>query len=133
MHLSEQQAFFNRTEMSFSILVKNRVVHGIPKRGHVVARDQQYNNLAAHWSDVHRMLYEALPVGTVKWGHEVMAVDEAADGKHVKVHFRKGGSSTVEAMQGNLLIAADGSMSETRKALLPHEKRRLIYAASLEI
>eukprot|EP00250_Pteridium_aquilinum_P001835 c12041_g1_i3 orf=128-1009(+) len=103
---------------------ENRVVHGTPKRGHTVARDQEYNNCAMHWSDLHRMLYDALPAETVKWNHEVISYEEEADGKHVKVHFRKGSSPTIDVMQGNLLIAADGAMSKTRKRFLPHEERR---------
>ncbi|MCO5585581.1 hypothetical protein L7F22_039516 [Adiantum nelumboides] len=103
---------------------ENRVFNPVLKQWRTVAKDQSFNYHAAHWSDLHRMLYDSLPGDIVKWDHEVTASEVTADGLHVNVYFKKGGSSTVEMMQANLLIAADGSMSETRRRFLPDEKRR---------
>ncbi|KAI5065163.1 hypothetical protein GOP47_0019858 [Adiantum capillus-veneris] len=108
---------------------ENRVFHPILKLWQTVAKDQSYNYHAAHWSDLHRLLYDSLPGDMVKWDHEVTASEVTADGLHVNVYFKKGGSSTVEVMQANLLIAADGSMSGTRTRFLPDEKRYCGYCA----
>ncbi|KAH6559102.1 hypothetical protein KP509_1Z028000 [Ceratopteris richardii] len=117
--------FESYTVFSFShILIQNRIFHHIHQKWVTVSKDQSYAHRAAHWSDIHRILYDSLPNDVVKWGHEVDAMDTTADGMHVNVHFKKGDSSVSEMISANLVIAADGSMSETRRQFLPHENRR---------
>ena len=83
------------------------------------------------------MLYHALPEGTVRWGHEVLSFQQkiTAAGRHrvyVTVRSSKTGednssSEYVQEIEGDLLIAADGAMSQVRQTFLPLEKRRSVY------
>lgn len=99
---------------------ENRVVKS--KNVDVVTRDEGYNHRAAHWSDLHRLIHDALPAGIVRFGHEVLSFDE--QGEHVLVRVAKGGEDAVEEVEADFMVAADGSMSKTREKFVPNEKRR---------
>ncbi|GLJ32653.1 hypothetical protein SUGI_0656970 [Cryptomeria japonica] len=94
----------------------------------VLARDENFNYRATHWSDLHRMLYDKLPRDTVHWGHEVVSIQqiEDGDGLGVKVEVKVAQTGQTVVVDGNLLVAADGSMSLIRKHFVPHQHLRYL-------
>ena len=83
---------------------------------------------------MHRMLYDKLPRDTVHWGHEVVSFQQSEDGlMGVRVEVKVSERGETVVVDGDLLIAADGSMSLIRKHLLPHQHRRYnkLYLFSL--
>ncbi|CAN6456218.1 unnamed protein product [Victoria cruziana] len=89
-----------------------------------IARDEKFNFRAAYWNDLHGLLYNALPKGTVFWGHQFLAYQPAHDNSSVKVQARIVESGNTVEIVGDLLVAADGSMSIIRHLLLPDCKLR---------
>lgn len=108
-------------------IVQNRAMDS-NRKAKVVCKDEGYNHRAAHWSDLHKLIHDALPSGIVRFAHEVLSFEEfrGSDGKpRVKVKVMKGGhEESVEEIEGDLMIAADGSMSQTREKFVPDEHRR---------
>lgn len=99
------------------------------KEARLVCRDEGYGHRAAHWSELHQLIHNALPSSIVRFGHEVISFEEiqGIDGKpFVKVRVSKVGADNndIEEVEADLMVAADGSMSQTREKFVPHEKRR---------
>ena len=90
----------------------------------VVVKDDTYNHRAAHWSDLHHLIHDALPSGIVRFGHEVLSFEEL-EGPRVRVRVSKG-DGTAEEVEADFMVAADGSMSQTREKFVPNEKRRYL-------
>lgn len=105
-------------------LEQNRILPPLSDPARIVASDHNYHHRSVHWSDLHRILYHALPVDTVRWGHHVISFEEIVARRRVRVQARISQSSLIQEFEGDLLVAADGSMSETRKRFVPDEKRR---------
>ena len=61
--------------------------------------------------DLRRMLLDALPAGTVRWGHPVRAVRALGDGRY-EVRFADG-----RTVRTGLLVGADGAWSRVRPLL----------------
>ena len=78
-----------------------------------------------HWSDLHRMLYDALPTGIVKQAHSITAFQQHTNRVRVTVEQRADSSlpATFE-VEADLLVAADGANSTVRKLLRPDDRRR---------
>ena len=72
------------------------------------------------WSDLHRLLIEALPKGTVNFNHKVTLLQQDDSGVTVTCET-PGGEAT---FQSDIVIAADGVGSFARKQLVPGDKRR---------
>ena len=83
-----------------------------------------------HWSDLHQMLLKALPEGIVHFGTMVTSVEQAEGSSKVQVRAeRKAQQGPADATEGisteaDLVIAADGSMSNTRQKFVPSVSRR---------
>ncbi|KAG0560071.1 hypothetical protein KC19_10G152400 [Ceratodon purpureus] len=104
---------------------ENRVVDS-NREDHAVVKDDTFNHRAAHWSDLHHLIHDALPSGIVRFGHEVHSFEElqGADGEpRVRVRVSKG-DDAIEEIEADFMVAADGSMSQTREKFVPNEKRR---------
>lgn len=103
---------------------ENRLVDEQSKALHCLAVNPLHNCKAMHWSDLHKILYDALPTGIVRWANEVIAFQEIENGSKVKVLVRQDGNTTPLEFQGDLLVAADGCNSRIRSYFLPDDKRR---------
>ncbi|KAK9838179.1 hypothetical protein WJX81_006997 [Elliptochloris bilobata] len=102
-------------------------------------RDELYKHRSLHWSDLHRMLIDALPRGTVRFGHTVAGIEQPggdavvvtasiAAPRGAKVpegDFQAGEADPgareprMEEFRGDLAVAADGQMSATRRRNVP--------------
>lgn len=71
--------------------------------------------------ELRRLLLDALPSGTVRWGHKVAAVSATEPGRHA-VTFADGSS-----VETTLLVGADGAWSRVRPLL---SDARPIYSGS---
>ncbi|CAI9784814.1 unnamed protein product [Fraxinus pennsylvanica] len=88
-----------------------------------LTRDENFNFRAAHWADLHSLLYNALPQEVVLWGHFFLSF-RVSDEKSVKVSAKVLQSGDTIDVEGDLLVAADGCLSSIRKTLLPDLKLR---------
>ena len=72
------------------------------------------------WSDLHRLLIEALPDGTVKFSHKVTLLEQGDKGVTITTETPQGN----EVFHSDIVIAADGVGSFARKQLVPGDQRR---------
>ncbi|KAH9323536.1 hypothetical protein KI387_018175 [Taxus chinensis] len=105
---------------------QNQATESKSKTSRVLARDENLNFRSVHWCVLHRMLYDKLPKDTVHWGHEVISFQQNGDGLGVRVEVKVNQIGQVVELDGDLLVAADGSMSLIRKHFVPHEHRRYL-------
>ncbi|KAJ4733853.1 6-hydroxynicotinate 3-monooxygenase [Rhynchospora pubera] len=94
------------------------------KRSKTVTRDGNFNFLAAHWADLHSLLYEALPPGLILWGHQFISFQTHKDKSTVRVTCRVAKTGEIVEIEGDLLVAADGCLSAIRQNFLPNLKLR---------
>lgn len=83
---------------------------------------------SVHWSDLHRVLIDALPPqARVRFGHTVTDLRETGDGVVATVRVKAApgavGEARNEEFAGDLAVAADGQMSETRRRHVGDERR----------
>ncbi len=83
---------------------------------------------SVHWSDLHRILIDALPPqARVRFGHTVTDLRETGDGVVATVRVKAApgadGEARTEEFAGDLAVAADGQMSETRRRHVGDERR----------
>ena len=82
-------------------------------------------NYSFHWSDLHRMLFNSLPEGTVRFSHKVVAYNRSGDSLLITAEASGEPSSTRDVkFTADLLVAADGSNSTIRRLMYPEDKRR---------
>ncbi|KAH7839634.1 hypothetical protein Vadar_006563 [Vaccinium darrowii] len=90
-----------------------------------LTRDENYNFRAAHWFDLHSLLYNALlPPDIFLWGHLYLSFCVGNDKSNVKVKSQVLETGEIVEIVGNLLIAADGCLSSIRRNFLPELKLR---------
>ena len=83
------------------------------------------DDCSLHWSDLHKMFYDQMPAGTVKFGHSVLDFKQSGDAVSVIVEQCKNGhGNTRFEITADLLVAAHGSNSTVRSILVPKDKRR---------
>ncbi|XP_023894480.2 uncharacterized protein LOC112006444 isoform X1 [Quercus suber] len=89
-----------------------------------LTRDDNFNFRAAHWADLHGLLYNALPPNILLWGHLFLSFCISEDKTSVKIKAKVLQTDEEIEIVGNLLVAADGSLSSIRQSFLPGLKLR---------
>ncbi|CAA2966530.1 zeaxanthin epoxidase, chloroplastic [Olea europaea subsp. europaea] len=90
----------------------------------MLTRDEKFNFRAAYWSDLHSLLYKALPQEIVLWGHLFISFSISDDKSFVKVRTKVLQTGNTIDIVGDLLCAADGCLSSIRQSFLPDLKLR---------
>lgn len=106
---------------------QNQVTDSENKVSWTLTRDESFNFRAAHWADLHGLLYKALPPNVILWGHLFLSFDTANNDKGsviIKAKVLKTGE--VIEIVGDLLVAADGCLSSIRQRYLPDFKLRFV-------
>lgn len=106
---------------------QNQVTDSEKKISLPLTRDESFNFRAAHWADLHGLLYKALPPNVILWGHLFLSFDTANNDKGsviIKAKVLKTGE--VIEIVGDLLVAADGCLSSIRQRYLPDFKLRFV-------
>ncbi|MEV7603175.1 NAD(P)/FAD-dependent oxidoreductase [Kitasatospora sp. NPDC089797] len=70
----------------------------------------------AQRGELRQMLLDALPEGTVRWGHKVGGVRALGDGRH-ELTFVDGSGAAAATVVAGLLVGADGAWSKVRPLL----------------
>ncbi|XXG47622.1 hypothetical protein AAC387_Pa02g2237 [Persea americana] len=84
-----------------------------------LTRDESFNFRAAHWADLHDLLYKPLAPDIFLWGHHFLSFHMAQDKAYVIVEAKNLKTGETVEIVGDLLIAADGCMSKIRRSFLP--------------
>ncbi|MFS7931192.1 putative FAD-binding domain, FAD/NAD(P)-binding domain superfamily [Helianthus anomalus] len=103
---------------------QNQATDAEKKISRVLTRDESFNFRAAYWSDLHNLLYNALPPDIFHWGHVYQSFSVSDDKNTVKVQSKVVQTGNVVEFEGDLLVAADGCLSSIRQAFLPDLKLR---------
>ncbi|KAF3447185.1 hypothetical protein FNV43_RR12365 [Rhamnella rubrinervis] len=103
---------------------QNEATDGEKKVRRTLARDEQFNFRAAHWADLHGLLYNALPPNIFKWGHHFQSFCILSESKSVQVKAKLLHTNETIEIVGDLLVAADGCLSSIRRSFLPHHELR---------
>lgn len=96
------------------------------KGNRILTRDESFNFRAAFWSDLHSLLYEALPSETVLWGQTFLSFCVSNGGNRVTVKAKSSQSGEITEVAGDLLVAADGCLSSIRQSFFPEHKLRFV-------
>ncbi|XP_077211604.1 FAD-dependent monooxygenase sdgC-like [Tasmannia lanceolata] len=111
-------------------LDQNQATDSEKKISWTLTRDESFNFRAAHWADLHALLYKALPRDVVLWGHHFLSFNTAHDKSSVTVKAKVLQTDEIVEIVGDLLIAADGSLSTICRTFLPELKLRYLgYSA----
>ncbi|GJX03470.1 6-hydroxynicotinate 3-monooxygenase-like protein, partial [Tanacetum coccineum] len=103
---------------------QNQATDAEKKASRMLTRDENFNFRAAYWSDLHRLLYNALPPHIFLWGHVFQSFSLSDDRKTVQVQCKVVQSGNIVEIVGDLLVAADGCLSSIRQTFLPDLKLR---------
>ncbi|XP_061356275.1 uncharacterized protein LOC133300715 [Gastrolobium bilobum] len=103
---------------------QNEATDSEKKVSWTLTRDESFNFRAAHWTDLHGLLYNALPPNIVLWGHLFLSFHVADDKCSVIIMAKVLETGKVIKIVGDLLVAADGSFSTIRQKYLSDFKLR---------
>lgn len=103
---------------------QNQATDGEKKVSRILTRDENYNFRAAYWADVYNLLYSALPLNIVLWGHFFLTFSVSSDRTCVTVKCKVLQTGDTIDIIGDLLIAADGCLSCIRQHFIPDLKLR---------
>ncbi|KAE8705922.1 Acyl-CoA N-acyltransferases (NAT) superfamily protein [Hibiscus syriacus] len=103
---------------------QNQATDGVTKESWTLTRDEEFNFRAAHWADLHGLLYNALSPDVFLWGHQFISFTISDDKSQVKVKAKLIRNDNIVEIDGDLLIAADGCLSLIRQHFLPDLKLR---------
>ncbi|XP_020239310.1 uncharacterized protein LOC109818277 [Cajanus cajan] len=121
--LHNSQQLLHNTTLPLTI-DQNHATDSEKKVSCTLTRDESFNFRAAHWADLHGLLYNALPSNVFLWGHLFLSFHVADDKGSVIVKAEVLESGKVIEIVGDLLVAADGCLSSIRHKYLPHFKLR---------
>ncbi|KAI3741709.1 hypothetical protein L1987_59383 [Smallanthus sonchifolius] len=102
----------------------NQAIDAEKKMSRILTRDESFNFRAAHWSDLHGLLYNALPPDIFLWGHVFQSFCVSDEKKSVKVQTKVLQTGNIVEFACDLLVAADGCLSSIRRAFFPDLKLR---------
>ncbi|KAM7257381.1 hypothetical protein ACFE04_013122 [Oxalis oulophora] len=103
----------------------NQVTDSEKKVNRVLIRDENFNFRAAHWADLHRLLYSALPPEIFLWGHVFLSFRTYGEKKlSIEVKAKVVQTNEIVEINGNLLVAADGCLSSIRQTFVSSLKLR---------
>ncbi|CAI9094463.1 OLC1v1030208C1 [Oldenlandia corymbosa var. corymbosa] len=105
---------------------QNQATNAEKKISWILTRDPNFNFRAAHWADLHSILYNSLPSDIVLWGHYFLSFEIPDDKRSVTVKCKVLESGDTAEIVGDLLIAADGCLSNIRKSFLPDFNLRYV-------
>jgi len=117
--------------VSFFNLEQNLATDSEKKVNWTLTRDESLNFRAAHWGDLHGVLYESLPPQIFLWGHIFLSFHVANEKGHVIVKAKVVKTGEVIEIVGDLLVAADGCLSSIRRKYLPDFKLRSVSKLNL--
>ncbi|KAJ6758533.1 MONOOXYGENASE-LIKE [Salix koriyanagi] len=103
---------------------QNQTADGEKEASRILTRDEDFNFRAAHWADLHGLLYNALPAEVFLWGHLYLSFRTSGDKTSVTVEAKALQTEEIIEINGDLLVAADGCLSQIRKTFLPDLKLR---------
>lgn len=87
--------------------------------------DDFISHRSVHWTDLHSVIRRALPSDVVLWGHKFLSLRTSDGGLgSVRVEAKNLRTDETVEFEGDLLVAADGSMSAIRQHFLPGHKMR---------
>ncbi|KAJ6804378.1 uncharacterized protein M6B38_182940 [Iris pallida] len=86
--------------------------------------DDFISHRSVHWTDLHSVIRRALPSDVVLWGHRFLSLRTSDGGGSVRVETKNLRTDETVEFEGDLLVAADGSMSAIRQHFLPNHKMR---------
>lgn len=80
---------------------------------------------STHWSNIHHTLLDALPdKSVINFHHTVTDLKQPQGSNKVHVTAEVGENKEKKQFEGDLLVAADGSMSQVRAKYRSEDKRR---------
>ncbi|KAM2544696.1 hypothetical protein TB1_016353 [Malus domestica] len=103
---------------------QNDAIDGENKVKWTLTRDEDFNCRAAHWADLHALLYNALPPNLFLWGHHFLSFSISSDKSSVIVKASSHQTNEIIEIVGDLLVAADGCLSSIRQSFVPDHKLR---------
>lgn len=90
----------------------------------ILTRDENFNFRAAHWADLHGLLYNELPPDIFLWGHQFLSFCISEDKASVKIAARVQQTDEIIDIIGDLLVGADGCLSSVLQTFLPNFQLR---------